>query len=326
MREHAFVTIACFVVMLPMSCTGFAQSLEKADAPRKKSLVADQKMAPLISVSALAQKIKSGDEICIIEIGEKRKRYDQEHIKGAHFLHWVNDIIDLQNRDRYNIIGKASIEPLLSKLGVTNDSYIVLYDQFSSRLSTRMYWTLKYWGHDKVQVLDGGFEKWSSSQPVTDAVPEVEATNYKVASERHELRADAQRVQELIRSSEGTLIDGRPVKQFTGEEPGVVFHTGKRHRKKGHIPGAVNVPWKDNLKADGTFKSVRELKQMYRRSGMDPQGPIVAYCNEGLHAALPWFVASALLESENVSVYDDSMAEWANSDRPVQTEVKESKE
>ena len=56
---------------------------------------------------------------------------------------------------------------------------------------------------------------------------------------------------------------------------------------------------------------------------MDSDGAVVAYCNEGLHAALPWFVASALLESENVSVYDDSMAEWANSDRPVQMAVPE---
>ncbi len=322
MRKHIFVTTVSLVVTLTMFDSALGQLPEVADALQSKSLVADQKMAPLISVSALAQKIKSEDEICIIEIGEKRKRYDQGHIQGAHFLHWVDDIIDRQNHARYNVIGKKSIEDLLSKIGVTNDSHIVVYDRFSSRLSTRMYWTLKYWGHENVQVLDGGFDKWSINQPVTDAVPEVDATNYKVATMRKELRADAKRVEELVRSSRGTLIDGRPVKQFTGEEPGAVFHTGKLHKNKGHIPGAVNIPWKDNLKADGTFKSVLELQQMYHQSGMDSQGPIVTYCNEGLHAALPWFVACALLECEDVSLYDDSMAEWANSKRPIRSTAK----
>lgn len=301
-------------IELSSFCSAFAQTV-----PEKQ----EREMAPLISVSALAQKIDAGDEICLIEIGDKRKRYDQGHIESAHFLHWVNDIIDPQQSDRYNILDQASIEDLLSKLGVTNDSHIVVYDRFASRLSARMYWTLNFFGHDKVQVLDGGFAKWSLSHPITDVVPKVELANYKVATIRNELRADAKRIEELVRSSSGTLIDGRPVKQFTGEEPGAVFHTSKPHQNKGHIPGAVNIPWKDNLKKDGTFKTALELKRMYRQSGMDADGLIVTYCNEGLHAALPWFVASEILGSENVSVYDDSMAEWANSDRPVQMAVPE---
>lgn len=314
MKQRIFMAFVFSAIELSSFCSAFAQTV-----PEKQ----EREMAPLISVSELAQKIDAGDGICLIEIGAKRTRYDQGHIEGAHFLHWVNDIIDPQQSDRYNILDQASIEGLLSKLGVANDSHIVVYDRFASRLSTRMYWTLKFFGHDKVQVLDGGFAKWSLSQPITDVLPTVEPTNYKVATIAHELRADAQRVEELVRSSNGTLIDGRPLKQFTGEEPGVVFHTGKPHRNKGHIPGAVNIPWKDNLKADGTFKSVPELKKMYRQSGMDSDGLIVTYCNEGLHAALPWFVASEILGSEKVSVYDDSMAEWANSDRVVHMAVPE---
>lgn len=325
MKQHIFVAFVCLAIQLSAFCFAFAQTVpEGAESPLSPSVqrkTADRELTPLITVSALAKKIEAGDEICLIEIGEKRKQYDQEHIKGAHFLHWVNDIIDPQHQGRYNIIDQEALEALLSKLGVANDSHIVVYDRFSSRLSTRMCWTLNFWGHDKVQVLDGGFAKWSSSQPVTDVVPKVESTNYKVATIRHELRADVQHVEELVRASSGTLIDGRPEKQFTGEEAGTVFHTKKPHQNKGHIPGAVNIPWKENLRPDGTFKSALELKRMYRQSGMATDGPIVTYCNEGLHAALPWFVASALLDYENVSVYDDSMAEWANSDRPLQMEV-----
>ena len=325
MKQHIYLVIICLAIELSTSCSVFAQTVTAgAELPLSQTSqrkTADREMKPLISVAALAARMDAGDEICLIEIGNKRKRYDKGHIKGAHFLHWVNDIIDPKHHDRYNILDQAALEGLLSKLGVANDSHIVVYDRFSSRLSTRMCWTLKFFGHDKVQVLDGGFAKWSSSQPVTNVVPKAELTDYKVKTIRHELRSEVQRVEELLRSSSGTLIDGRPVKQFTGEESGAVFHTGKPHQNKGHIPRAINIPWKDNFKTDGTFKSAIELKKMYRQSGMDSDGPIVTYCNEGLHAALPWFVASALLKCENVSIYDDSMAEWANSDRPVQLSV-----
>jgi len=321
MKQHLIVAIVFLVVELSVPCPAFAQTVPpEAQSQSLQQESAGQKMSPLITVAALAQKMEAGEEICLIEIGDKRKDYDRGHIEGAHFFHWIKDIIDPKVSDRYNILNQASIEALLSKHGVANDSHIVLYDRLASRLSTRMFWTLNFWGHDKVQVLDGGFVKWSSSQPTTIVVPEVESTNYKVATVRRELRSDVERVEELVNSSSGTLIDGRPVKQFTGDEPGAVFHTGKRHKNRGHIPGAVNIPWKSNLNADGTFKSALELKRMYRQSGMDADGPVVTYCNEGLHAALPWFVASALLERENVSIYDDSMAEWANSDRPVQME------
>jgi thiosulfate/3-mercaptopyruvate sulfurtransferase len=283
---------------------------------------ASQEFSPLISVSALAEKIDAEAEICLIEIGQNRERYDQGHIRGAHFLHWIDDIIDRQHSDRYNIVDQASLEKLLGRIGVSHDSRIVIYDRFSSRLSTRMYWTLKRFGHDNVQVLDGGFSKWSKEQSVTKAVPKIEPKKYVARDVQDELSADAQRVEELVRSFKGTLIDGRPLKQYTGEKPGAVFHTGKLHQQKGHIPGAVSIPWKENLKPDGTFKSARELKEMYLKRGMKPEGPVITYCNEGLHAALPWFVASAILERENVSLYDDSMAEWANSNRPVEAEAK----
>lgn len=327
MKQHIFVAFVCSLIELSSLSSASAQTVPRAaESPQSQSLQRgdeERAMPPLITVSELAQKIDDGDKICLIEMGVKQKRYDQGHIEGAHFVHWINDIIDQQQSDRYNILGQVSMEKLLSKLGVANDSHVVVYDRFASRLSTRMYWTLNFFGHDKVQVLDGGFAKWSRSQSVTDVVPKAEPTNYKVVAIRQELRVDAQRVEELVRSSSGTLIDGRPIKQFTGEESGAVFHTNKPHQNKGHIPGAVNIPWKNNFRADGTFKSALELKKMYRKGGMNSNGPIVTYCNEGLHAALPWFVASEILECENVGIYDDSMAEWANSDRPIRMSASE---
>jgi thiosulfate/3-mercaptopyruvate sulfurtransferase len=115
------------------------------------------------------------------------------------------------------------------------------------------------------------------------------------------------------------LIDGRPADQFSGEQPGTVFHTGKEHKHRGHIPGAVNVFWKDNFNPDGTFKSKQELKKLYANAGVAADQCVVTYCNEGLHAAPPWFVLTEILGYDDVRVYDDSMSEWGNSDQPTET-------
>ena len=108
------------------------------------------------------------------------------------------------------------------------------------------------------------------------------------------------------------MIDGRPVKQYTGELPGKTFHSNKAHKNKGHVPGAVSIPWASNMNEDGTFKSLDELRELYEKNGIDTDGEVVTYCNEGLHAAMPWFVLTQLLGNSQTTVYDNSMGEWAN--------------
>ena len=132
------------------------------------------------------------------------------------------------------------------------------------------------------------------------------------------LSADRTFIRQHLNDENVKLIDGRPPQQYTGEQPGRVFHTGKAHKHRGHIPGATNVFWVDNFNPDGTFKSARQLKALYAQRGIKPEKTAVAYCNEGLHAAPPWFVLSEILGFEDVRVYDDSMAEWGNSDDPTQ--------
>ncbi len=331
MNWPIFTAMKCAVVLSCWCCpgTGLGQTAipQAVDVPQQSGAdVAGSTLAALASATELADALASGDEIIILEIGAKRESYDQGHVPGARYVDWIKDITDPHSPDRYNLLDLKSMTALMSRLGVANDSHIVVYDRFASRLSTRMYWTLKVWGHDRVQVLDGGWGAWSGNRSATTAVPDIVPTRYRVATEHKRLRADAQRVAKIVDTSSGYLIDGRPVEQFTGEKPGVVFHTGKPHQKSGHIPGAINVPWKDNLNADGTFKSAVELRALYADKGLthgamgEANRPVIAYCNEGLHAAMPWFVLGVILEFEDVSIYDDSMAQWANSERPVQKE------
>jgi len=174
-------------------------------------------------------------------------------------------------------------------------------------------------GHDRVHVLDGGFNVWKAKFELSQENTVPAPSQFKVTKPKDSMIADMGLVKEKLNAPNCCLVDGRPEEQFSGEKPGVVFHTGKQHSRKGHIPGAKNVFWKDNFNPDGTFKSVAELKTLYREAGVLPDHDVITYCNEGLHAAPPWFILTEMLDYKNVRLYDSSMAEWAESDQPMAT-------
>ena len=247
--------------------------------------------------------------------------YLSSHIPNASFLDWRKDITDSSDPGKYTILSKEELQRLLSKHGVEPDSIIVLYDNFTSRLSTRMYWTLRYYGHKDIRILDGGEQAWATAgYPLVEEVPQYSASNYQVSEVNFHLLASRDYVAEGLAGTDMILVDGRPSAQYTGDAAGKVFHTGVEHSRKGHIYGAKNVVWKDNFRPDGTFKPVEELRALYLQRHVDANKSVVTYCNEGLHAAPPWFVLHELLGYQDVRLYDNSLAEWANEfETPMKT-------
>ena len=268
---------------------------------------------PLISIDWLDQN-KTNTNIRIIELAQTTEQYSEGHIPGAIYINWL-DITDPDESERYNILTKQQLEQLLGKLGINNRHTIVLYDDLDNRISSRMFWTLRYYGHKDVRILDGGKSLWrGSGKPLTVETPGFGQTSYRIRRVKDKLAADKDFILSKLDDTNTLIIDGRPPKQYTGEIAGSVFHTGVPHKRTGHIKGAVNIFWKDNLNADGTFKSPQELTTLYESYGAAPDKLIITYCNEGLHASPPWFVLHELLGYPNVGLYDDSMSEWANLD------------
>jgi len=257
--------------------------------------------------------------IKLIDLSVSKSQYDEGHIKGSVFVDWKTDIIDPEEDERYNIAPKEIIETLLGDKGVKEDTTIVLYDNLDNRLSTRMFWTLRYYGHKDVRILNGGRKIWESSgKSYTAEVPEIAKTTYTISSININYLTDIDYIKMNLDNPEVLLIDGRPTGMYTGEKAGAVFHTKKEHARRGHIPGAINIPWKENLNEDGRFKSAEELKKLYEATGVTKDKIITTYCNEGLHASPPWFVLNELLGYPDVRLYDNSMSEWANNpDVPI---------
>ncbi|MEM7457763.1 MAG: rhodanese-like domain-containing protein, partial [Planctomycetota bacterium] len=213
----------------------------------------------------------SGDAIRIIGMGQGIEQYLAAHIPGEVFVDWKTEIHDSHNPEMFNLPSRDQIESLLSRLGITPDTTIVLSDNMSSRLSARMFWTLRCYGHEKIKILDGGRRAWiQSGRSFTTEVPDIKPSRYIVTHENHRIRAELADVKTRLESGHRNfLIDSRPVEHFTGEEAGAVYHTGEQHERKGHIPTAHHIAWTDNFSEFGRFKPVEQLRDMYEHAGFD---------------------------------------------------------
>jgi thiosulfate/3-mercaptopyruvate sulfurtransferase len=272
---------------------------------------------PLVDVPWLLQN-NNAEKVRLITLGQTVQEYRAGHIPNAVFLDWKTQISDPAQSDLFNLPPQKEVESLLSNLGVTPEMTVVICDNRSNRLSTRLFWTLKVYGHPSIKILNGGVTAWQQAgKKLTTSIINVAPTVYKASPESKAWAAanfvDTPSLQDLIGKGVVT-IDGRPTNQFTGAQPGTAFHTGKPHKRLGHMKSAINVPWKANFTEDGKFKSVQALRAIYAEAGIDADQPIVTYCNEGLHAAPAWFVLKELLKFPDVKLYDDSMGVWANRD------------
>lgn len=297
---------------------------QEKQLPLKSDSTTEVPVSPLITAQELKTLVEADDEtLRILEPARNNKDYLAGHIPKAQFIHWLTDMTDPKSREQYNNLKADQFGKLMKKLGVSNESRIVIYDRLSSRLSTRLFWTFKYYGHESVQILDGGHKAWSSKFKLSSDAVNFEEAHYLLGKPRTEILAEMEFVEEQLDNANTKFVDGRPPKQFKGEVVGRVFHTNKPHPRKGHIPKARSVFWKDNFREDGTFKSPDELRALYQHAGIKPDQCVVTYCNEGLHAAPPWFVLTQMLHHKNVKLYDSSMAEWAHSKNPMDVKLDE---
>ena len=321
MLQQTTFTAAFVSLIVSVSTALFGYTAENGNA---NGVQETNESSPLISAAQLHELLGSegSENIVVIDLGPERETFDKAHIKGAQFVDWVKDITDMDQPNLYKLVDQAGMQKLLRRLGITEQSKIVVYDDMNTRIAVRMYWSLKYYGIHDVQVLDGGRPAWFAADlPVTKDVVQVTASQFEIKTTNEKIAANLDFIADRLQNPDVSLVDGRPKSQFDGDEPGKVFHTGALHNKKGHIPGAINILWKDNFNRDGTFKSRDELEKLYESvTGSDM---VVTYCNEGLHAAPPWFVLSEMLGHGDVRVYDNSLSEWANTDQPVELTEKQ---
>ena len=245
--------------------------------------------------------------------------YELGHIPGAVLVNWKQDINEPINR---NILSKQAYEQLMQRIGVNNDSTLVLYGDFNNWFAAFAFWVFKYYGYRDVRILNGGRKKWlAEDKPVTKDIPSYSEGNFKL-EQQSEPDKNIRTFLNYVRNTLGTatLIDVRSPKEFTGEITAPPEYPTEHAQRGGHIPNALNIPWGQAVNdSDGTFKSVEELRRLYESKGVTPDKEVITYCRIGERSSHTWFVLSYLLGYPNVKNYDGSWTEWGNMiDNPIE--------
>jgi thiosulfate/3-mercaptopyruvate sulfurtransferase len=229
--------------------------------------------------------------------------YVQSHIPGALFVDWVHEITDPADPRHAQIAPPERFAAVMSRLGIRPETFVVAYDDADGMFAARLWWALKYYGHPRVAVLDGGWKKWTAEgRPITANVPAIAPAQFIAHPDPVIYRSGDQVASTLDTATR--LVDLRSPEEFTGKS--------SRASRKGHIPGAVNVPRPAFVASDGTLLPPDALRQKFAAVGVDDSVPeIITYCNAGVSASFG-LLALHVAGFKNAAVYDGSWKDWGN--------------
>jgi thiosulfate/3-mercaptopyruvate sulfurtransferase len=250
-------------------------------------------------------------KVRFLEVDVDTDSYETGHLPGAVGINWRRQLTDPIARD---LASREALQQLLRDAGIDDDTLIVLYGDNNNWFAAWAYWQLRYQGLDNVRLLDGGRVKVEADglPLVTDQPSHAPGSITLPQETREELRAYRQQVIDGIGSPERSLVDVRSPEEYRGELSAPAHLPQEAAQRRGHIPGAVNVPWSQAVAEDGTFRPIEQLRELYAAKGVDGDGEVVAYCRIGERSSHTWFVLHELLGYDNVRNYDGSWTEYGS--------------
>ena len=241
--------------------------------------------------------------------------YRERHIAGAVFFD-IDDISDESTDLPHMLPRPEKFSSRVRSLGLGDGVRIVVYDGGNMMAAARVWWMFRVFGHDDIQVLDGGLAKWMAEGRPVDDEPVIPRERHFTPRLNTFLVRDIDQIKANLASRRAQLVDARGRGRFTGEE--AEFRPGLR---SGHIPGSRNLPYTSLLHEDGTIVDNEAIAAAFRAAGVDPARPVVTTCGSGISAC---FLALALdlAGFPDAAVYDGSWTEWGGAtDTPVATGV-----
>lgn len=249
----------------------------------------------------------------LADTGYGERAYAAGHIPGAVFLHCDRDLSGPMTgcNGRHPLPEPETLAGRLGDIGIGTTTQVVVYDDAQGMIAGRLWWLLRWLGHDAVALLDGGLQAWQAAGgTLTDVVPTPVPRVFVARPQNTLVKADY--VLECIETPHMHLVDARSADRFRGENE-TIDPVG------GHIPGAVNRFFKDNLRPDGRFKPAAELRAEWLAvlAGALPD-QVVHQCGSGVSACLN-MVAMEIAGLPGSRLYAGSWSEWcADPGRPVE--------
>ena len=266
----------------------------------------------LVDTAWLAQHLGDGN-VRIIDI--RNRGYADSHVPGAVFVdsNWIRNPkappTFLPTPDQF--------EALMTRLGISNNTRVIAYDERGGLYAARLWWILNYYGHSHVALLDGGWGKWAAEQrPTTAAAPPVAPRAFKVKPGTVKV-ATADEVKAAINKPGVKLLDARTPGEIDGQDL-------RNIKRGGFIESSVPVYWEDTLDpVTRTFKPAAEIAKLYRDKGIVPSDDITVYCQVGMRASHDIFTLALIGHDLNkLRNYYGAWEEWGNrDDTPIKTKA-----
>ena len=274
----------------------------------------------LVAVEELAQHVNDPQWVVVDcrhslqDFESGRRQYIEGHIPGAFFADVERDLAGEKTgkNGRHPMPELARFAEFLRELGVTNETQIVAYDAGGDMFAARMWFLCRHAGHDAVAVLDGGIAAWiAAGKPLSTEEPARRAKGSFQPNPRRELTVDAGAVLASLNDNAFSVLDARGADRFAGQNETI-------DPVAGHIPGALNRPFKENFDERGHFKQPAQLRDEFAQLGVHPKR-IVHQCGSGVSAAVN-LLAMEHAGAQGSRIYPGSWSEWiADPARPVTT-------
>ncbi|MGD2141766.1 MAG: sulfurtransferase [Burkholderiales bacterium] len=242
-------------------------------------------------------------DFSLYDVVPAREDFEKGHIPHAIFVDIEHELSTPHPLLHFTLPDAQTFASAMSGYGVSDDTFVVAYSTTSHWWATRLWWMLRVFGHKRVAVLDGGFQKWQAEGRPVETGPASAPTKgtFSVREPDMQMVATREQVLAAINATDTCTINALRPEQHAGTG-------GVNYGRRGHITGSINIPALHHVKEDNTFKSKEELRAMFETALAKPE--VITYCGGGI-AATSVALALDMLGHRNVKVYDASMTEWA---------------
>ena len=239
--------------------------------------------------------------------------YKKKHIPNAIFFD-INKIADPNNSLPHMIPSKDLFSKMMQNIGLNKDDEIIIYDNSPFLSSARAWFLFRYFGHDKISIMQGGIKNWENNGGnITQGNVILEKGNYIASAERKELVVNLDEMILASQNKKNIILDARSKKRFLGEalEP-------RPNLPSGHIPNSKSLPSSDLINKEGYLKSKDEINQIFSNINVNTNDKIIATCGSGVSACVI-SIALFCLGKTDTPIYDGSWTEWASSGQEIKT-------